>query len=691
MSEMEEFKQIFFAECAELLTDMEDRLMKLEVGVTDKEAFNAIFRAAHSIKGGSGAFGFEAMMQFTHVAEALLDTFREGKQMPTQESTDALLKSVDIITQMLNQYKQGQAPAAGFGGDVLAILKNCAEGKGGASIEKPKPIEAPKPVPAATGVKKKYNIEFSPHPTMLVTGNEPVLILQELSRLGAAIIMADVFSMPLLGDLDPVRCYTKWLIALTSEADKKSIMEVFEFVEGVADITITETIADPEEQKALEVPVETAAVQTTPEVANPAAPVAAKAEEAKPAAAAPAIASIRVDLDKIDRLVNMVGELVITEAMIRAQMRDLPMEKFTDLLKGVDELSHHTRELQEAVMSVRMQPVKSIFSRMPRIVRDTSGQLGKNIQLILSGENTEVDKTVIEQLSDPLTHMIRNSVDHGIEMPAVRVERGKPEQGTIRLSAYQRSGQIIIEIEDDGNGINREKVLAKAKEKGLVAADANLAPEEIDQLIFLPGFSTAEKVTSVSGRGVGTDVVRRNIEALGGTVRITNMPGKGSIFTVSLPLTLAILDGMITRVGVENYIIPITSIIETLRPRAEQVHAVQGRGDVINVRGEFVPLIYLHTVFNVQNAIISASDGLVVLVEAGKQKLGVVVDELIGQQQVVIKSLEENADPVKGISGATILGDGKVSLILEINELKSLSNNYLARPAPNLSTQHSAA
>jgi two-component system chemotaxis sensor kinase CheA len=370
----------------------------------------------------------------------------------------------------------------------------------------------------------------------------------------------------------------------------------------------------------------------------------------------------------------MVGELVITEAMLRAQTTDLPVEKYAAMMRGLDELSQHTRELQEAVMSVRMQPVKSIFSRMPRIVRDISAQLGKDIRLEMSGENTEVDKTVIEQLSDPLMHMIRNSCDHGIETPEKRLEKGKPAQGSIDLSAYHRGGRIIIEIRDDGAGINRERVLGKAREKGLIAEDVTPSDEEIDNIIFMAGFSTAEAVTNVSGRGVGMDVVRRNIESMGGSVRVTNHPNQGSLFTVSLPLTLAILDGMIVRVGAETYIIPITSIIETLRPRAEEIRHVEGHSDVINVRGEFIPLIYLHRTFHIANAERNPSKALVVLVESGERKMGLVVDELIGQQQVVIKSLEANADPVQGISGATILGDGRVSLILEINDLGQMEH-----------------
>ena len=657
MDDMDEFKQIFFTECAELLTDMEARLLNLEEGVTDKEALNAIFRCAHSIKGGSGAFGMDAIMHFTHALEALLDKMRDGILLPTHASIDTLLKSADIVTQMLEAAKENRAPAAGLGADILANLQALVQGT---------PVAAT--VPAATAVLAAptaamyhYTIQFTPHEELFASGNDPLLLLRELGRLGTMEVSTDTGRIPSLEDLNPTHCLLDWSVALQTSAKEEEINEVFEFVCDLSTVSITRKDI-PATQ---EVSAPNAQVVPTLAVIEP----AAKSEEHTKTAAA---TSIRVDLEKVDRLVNMVGELVITEAMLRAQVRHLAEDQFSGLLRGVDELSHHTRELQEAVMAVRMQPVKSIFSRMPRIVRDTATQLNKEIQLILAGENTEVDKTVIEQLGDPLTHMIRNSCDHGIETPDQRVWNDKPAQGTIRLSAYHRSGRIIIEIADDGAGINRDRVLNKAREKGLVAADAQLTDEEIDHLIFLPGFSTAETVTSVSGRGVGMDVVRRNIESLGGNVRITNMPGKGSTFTVSLPLTLAILDGMIVRVGAENYIVPITSIIETMRPKTEEIHAVQGKGDVINFRGEFVPLIYLHQVFHIADAESNPAKALIVLVESGNTRMGLVVDELIGQQQVVIKSLEANADPVKGISGATILGDGKVSLILEINELKSL-------------------
>lgn len=661
MSDMLEFKQVFFNEATELLADMEDRLLKFDLAAADREQLNAIFRCAHSIKGGAGAFGIDPVMNFTHVAEALLDAFRDGRLMPTRTAIDALLRSVDVIRQMLETEMAGGVIDAAPSLVLMEDLKKIANG---AAVEKAPEIEKPRKT-----VHRIYDITFHPHKDLMLTGNEPVHILRALSALGEVELFADTSAISGIDDLEPKDCLIKWSVFLTTSRDEHDIREVFEFVESNADIRLD--LLPGEAIVAAENNVEAESEVASPKTAS--API--QVQESKTAA----VSSIRVDLDKIDRLVNMVGELVITEAMLHAQMRGVPPEHITGIARGLAELSHHTRELQEAVMAVRMQPVKSVFSRMPRIVRDTASQLGKDIEITLHGESTEVDKTVIEQLGDPLTHMIRNSVDHGIEAPDVRLAAGKSERGSIHLSAYHRSGQIIIDISDDGAGINRERVLSKAIEKGLVPVDAQLAPEEIDQLIFLPGFSTAAQVTSVSGRGVGMDVVRRNIESLGGTVRITNTPGEGSVFSVALPLTLAILDGMIARVGAEHYIIPITHIIETLRPAKGDIRHVQGSSDVINVRGEFLPLIYLQDVFDVPGDACTDARRLVVVVESGNSHIGIVVDELVGQQQVVIKSLEENADPVRGISGATILGDGKVSLILEINELQHLGGADLSR------------
>jgi two-component system chemotaxis sensor kinase CheA len=659
VNELDQFKQTYITECFELLSDMESRLMDLDPDSADKESLNAIFRCAHSIKGGSGAFGLDYIMNFTHVLEALLDSMRDGKIRPTRAAVDILLKSVDIVTKMVQAAKDGVRPPEQFGDEVMKQLQQFVSFNESNTQADCSGYGLFDEAPAASGLEQHFDIELSPHESLFTTGNEPLLILRELERLGRATIQANIHRVPPFTALNPSVCYIAWSIALVTSRSEADVREVFEFVENHCDLKITHDAAKDNE---LETPILQVAAETNTK------PFTSEDKTAR----STQTTSIRVDLDKVDKLVNMIGELVITEAMLKAQARDFAVEKHAGLMRGIEELSQHTRELQEAVMSVRMQPVKSIFSRMPRIVRDLSAQLGKDIRLETSGENTEVDKTVIEQLSDPLTHMIRNSIDHGVETPEIRLANGKPPQGVIHLSANHRGGRIIIEIADDGAGINRARVLSKAREKGLIPSDVTPSDDEIDNMIFMAGFSTAEKVTNVSGRGVGMDVVKRNIEGMGGTVRVRNHPKKGSLFSVSLPLTLAILDGMIVRVGEETYIVPITNIIETLRPKPDEVRRVEGHSDVINVRGEFVSVIYLHRIFNIRNAQSDPSQALVVLVESGREKIGLIVDELIGQQQVVIKSLEANADPVQGISGATILGDGRVSLILEINDLANL-------------------
>ncbi len=664
MDEMEQFKQTFFVECAELLADMEERLSALSVDNSGPEEFNAIFRAAHSIKGGAGAFALDQIMRFTHATEATLDALREGRMTLTQPLIQLLLKAGDTITRMLDGERDGKPVDATFGADLLQQMQALTE-SGSTAV-----FMAPTITPVATG-ETMYAVDFAPHGHFFDNGSDPLACLRSLAALGPLEVAVELEKLPALEQLDPTECYLNWMALVTTTAPVADLHECFEFVSDRAAIAI-DVMETALPAPSLSAPV--AAAEPMPYEIS--AQSQSQTTAAQPAAAAAGGNSsgntIRVDLDKIDRLVNTVGELVIAEAMIGARLRNLAPHLAAGLQREMDELAQYTRELQEAVMSVRMQPVKSVFARMPRLVRDTAAQLGKNVQLVTQGENTEVDKTVIEQLADPLTHMIRNSVDHGIETPDQRVWHDKPEQGTITLSASQRSGRILIEISDDGAGISRARVLAKAKEKGLIAADAVLADEEIDQLIFLPGFSTAAAVTSVSGRGVGMDVVKRNIEGLGGTVQLKNVEGQGSHFTISLPLTLAILDGMIVRIGTEHYIIPITSIVETMRPAREAIHAVNGHGDVVNVRGEIIPIVPLREVFEIPRAPEDVDQALMVLVESGVHKMAIVIDELIGQQQVVIKSFEANAGPVAGISSATILGDGKVSLILEINELKQM-------------------
>lgn len=658
MSGFDQFKDTYFNECFELLSSMEEKLLGIDLSVgADLEELNAIFRCIHSIKGGGGAFGLDEIVGFTHIAEALLDVMRDGKVPATQGAIDALLRSVDVTSQMIRLAKENKPVPADMGKDLSEELQGLASASG----QKIAAAKTKQKEKTDSDITKFYRIIFNPHRSMLLSGNEPLLILRELKRLGDLKVKTDISAVPTLDNLKPDDAYFTYVIDLQSAASLETVKEAFEFVDGECTLEITiEAGIDSEIEAA---PQQEAAPKAT-------------AQKQEAGGAVNTATSIRVDIDKVDKLVNMVGEIVIIQAMLAAQSRHLELDKHQELIQGIEDLLQHTRELQEAVMSVRMQPLKSVFSRMPRIVRDIAVQLGKDIRLVTTGENTEVDKTVIELLSDPLTHMIRNSADHGVETPQIRTAAGKPAQGTINLSADSRGGRIIIEINDDGAGINREKVLAKAKDKGLVAKDAVLKDEEIDNLVFLPGFSTADKVSNISGRGVGMDVVRRNIEGLGGALQIINSPNKGCRFIVSIPLTLAILDGMIVRVGIENYIIPIGNIIETMRPKREDVKKIAGGNDVINVRGEFIPVMYLANMFGTRGGVLNAAEALVVLVESGRNKIGLVVDELIGQQQVVIKTLETNSDPVEGISGATILGDGKVSLILDVGKFQQLSHQH---------------
>nr|WP_282189342.1 chemotaxis protein CheA [Azospirillum endophyticum] len=533
-------------------------------------------------------------------------------------------------------------------------------------------------------------------------------MLRALRRLGDAEVVCHLDRLPSLRDLDAELLYLSWTVTLLADprVGRAQIDDVFEFVADDCDIRISAealppAIIPPAEPApaAQPAPVRPPSVQPAanlpepvvpppPPVAPP-APVATSGS-AKPGDGAkrangggtggdhagPTTHTIRVDLDKIDRLVNMVGEMVITQAMIAEHLRDLPPGQFQELLEGLEGLAQHTRELRENVMSIRAQPVSSVFSRMPRLVRECAAMTGKEVMLVTSGETTEVDKTVVENLVDPLTHMIRNSIDHGLEGPEERERVGKPRAGTVHLSAAHRSGRIVIEVTDDGRGINRAKVLSKAIEKGLVQPGSALSDEEIDNLIFLPGFSTVDQVSNLSGRGVGMDVVRRNISSLGGRIGVYSAPGEGSRFVLSLPLTLAVLDGMVISVGDERFVLPLTNIVESLRPKPADLHGLVNKCDVIMARGEYVRLVHLHRLFGIPKAIDDATKGLVVLVETEDgSRLGLVVDEVLGQQQVVIKSLEANFRRLDGVAAATILGDGRVALILDVAGLREMSRH----------------
>ncbi|NFV81735.1 chemotaxis protein CheA [Magnetospirillum aberrantis] len=698
--DLSQFKATYFEECAELLASAEETLSRLQDGSGTVEDLNAVFRCVHSIKGGAGAFSFDDLVHFAHVFETAMDALRSGRAEPSPQLAELLMRGNDVLGDFVRAAQEGVSLASDHGADILAQLAAITEG--GPVAPLPAKAVAPQaapaaPPPAVASVFKCYKIAFQPTLAMLRTGNDPLLMIRELAALGDLDVAVDRSRMPSLTEMDPQAAYLSWTFTLTTDKDRQAIADVFEFVDGdTATITIEEIQgAEEGDGWGLFAPLPTAAPaagasqagdvegdgwglfapQSAPAAEQPAKPASVPATAAPtPAAAAGGqvhTTSIRVDLDKVDRLVNMVGELVITQAMLGQQAIGFSVESHPELIQGLQELSHHTRELQESVMAIRAQPVKALFSKAPRLVRDLSSKLGKQARLVMSGENTEVDKTVIEQLSDPLTHLIRNALDHGLETPEERMAVGKPTEGTIHLAAEHRSGRIIIEISDDGRGIDRKRVLEKAIDKGLVERGQQLTDEQVDMLIFAPGFSTASEVSDVSGRGVGMDVVRKNIQDVGGRVVVQSTPGAGSRFILSLPLTLAVMDGMLVAIGGQRYVLPLTNIVESLRPAAHQARFLVDVGDVLTLRGEYIRLIPLHRLFGIGNAITDPTRGLVVVVETeGGDRVGLLVDELLGQQQVVIKSLDANFRPVEGISAATILGDGRVALILDVGALR---------------------
>jgi len=704
---MEQFKTVFFEECSELLVSLEEGLMELQGGDTDPETMNAIFRSVHSIKGGAGAFNFDELVAFAHIQETLLDEMRSGEIAIEPDYVAVLLRAFDILSELVGAAQSGETLDKNYGSDVANEMKKIMESGGDSPAENPEDksedsmAQADEEHEASeqnVATQHRYLIKFKPFPDLFQSANEPLLLIRELAALGNLDVDVDTGDLPDLEDLEPGKAYFSWTFYLTTEDNLEAIEEVFEFVEGDCELEIRDLgihlsgddfVEDdtaglfgdePEdiaENNKAETAEETASEEKTQtsEPENKAKTLEKPVKKAKPATVV--TQSIRVELEKVDRLVNMVGELVITQAMLREQGSHLLVDQYPHLVQGIEELSRHTRDLQDSVMAIRAQPVKSVFSRMPRLVRELTASLGKKARLIMSGEETEVDKTVTERIGDPLTHMIRNSADHGLESPEERLAAGKPEEGTIHLSAFHRGGRIFIEVKDDGAGINREVVERKAIEKGLIAPDSNLCDEEIDNLIFMPGFSTAESVTNVSGRGVGMDVVRKNIQSLGGRISVTSNPGKGTKFSLSLPLTLAVMDGMVIEIGPEKYVLPLANIIQTLRPVDEEVNNLPNGTSVLMFRGEYIPIVPLYQVFDIKEAIHNPCEGLVVVVEGdGGILIGLMVDELVNQQQVVIKSLESNYEQIEGVSGATILGNGHVSLIIDIASIQEMDGYF---------------
>jgi two-component system chemotaxis sensor kinase CheA len=642
------FRETFFQEVTEHLETMESALLSFRDGKADGETLNAIFRCAHSIKAGAATFGFEATTRFTHVLESLLDRMRGNQIAPSGQLVELLLRSVDVLRALVDAAaRDEEAPPVWEG--VLEELDR-ARVAGEPKQPKPAPEEeaAPPQNPApAPPTAAAYTIGFEPAPELFRLGLDPFLVLRDLAGLGSLTPEADLSRLPALASLDPATCYLGWRLNLETTAPMEQIRDAFAFVEDVATVSIS--------------PVKAGAAAPAVE-ASP-----------KPGVRATTRETIRVATEKVDGLIDLVGELVIAHSMAAAVMNNFTADRLPQLQAAMGDLERHTRELQERAMRIRMTPVGTIFSRFPRLVHDISQTLGKQISLEIGGEETELDKGMVERMVDPLTHLVRNAVDHGIETPEERRQAGKTEQGTLRLTAYHQGGNVIVEVTDDGRGLATARIRSKAIERGLISADENLTEEQIHALIFRPGFSTADTVSDVSGRGIGMDVVKKSVEALNGTVTLQTAAGRGSTIRIKLPLTLAILDGLLLKVGEQTYVMPLISIVESIRPRQEQIRGVAGRGDVIVVRKEPLQLLRLGRIFHIpQNG--EPACGLAVIVEHEGRQLALLVDELLGQQQVVVKSLETNFRKVDGITGATILGDGSAALILDIAGIVAMSH-----------------
>ena len=716
-NEFGQFQEAFFEEAGDHLAIVEEGLLALEQYPEDLDLLNKIFRSAHSIKGTSGMFGFAAVAQFTHKMETLLDLLRNGQKVVTPQIADLLLKSTDCLKMLIDAAKTGSP----VDDETVRRLTGELAAASDTKVKVEAKVEGgPSESSLTSALTSTFLIAWTPPEWLFQRGLDPLQIFKELANLGTlSRVTVDTTKLPELATMDPERCYLSWTMQLETAKDRQVLDSVFEFVRensvlvieqmkveakakvegGPSESSLTSACETGGPKPLGEILVETGVVSretldhalaqqkrvgqilveqhaVTPQQLEQ----ALQKQKQQESAGQPKktdTTSIRVDTDKIDKLINLVGELVITQSMLsdlgaRFEITQIPL-----LLERMAQLEHNTREIQERVMGIRMLPIGTAFSRFPRLVRDLSAKAGKKIQLVLSGEETELDKTVIESIGDPLTHLVRNSADHGLEMPEERLDNNKPELGTIRLSAFHSGGSICVTVEDDGRGLNRDKILAKAIKQGLIAEHEKLSDDQIWPLIFKPGFSTAEKVTDVSGRGVGMDVVKRNIEGLGGAVSIKTALGKGTIFTLKLPLTLAIIEGMTVRVGKETYIVPLLSILESIRPKAGAIKTVVGKGELLDVRNTYLPMMRLYDVFSLQPEHIDPTKAILMILETEGEQVAVMVDEILGQQQVVIKSMEQNFRKIDGIAGATILGDGTVGFILDVRGLIEMSRRMV--------------
>ncbi len=653
-------KESFFAECEDHISSMEGFIMELEENPDDKELLNALFRSVHSIKGNSGCLGFDDIYSFTHRMETVLDRLRNGEMSFTDELASILLESVDCIKDLVESAKKGQ-PAPDNMKDVLRKVSSLpghtetdsTVHREGACHKNNRPSH-----PTDTGLLR---VVFKPDQEILKRGMDPLRLIRKLRELGDPISIKPYFSRPMeLEEIDPELCYLSWDMHLVSKESVEVVESVFEFVKDRSHVEITRLIPSESADDGTSRRDRRVSQKGHGSTQHPSVRPAMQSHHVHGRESS----TIRVDIDKVEQLVNLVGELLITQTIINQLSSGLTGERAGLLEKSISQLKRNTMAIQERVMSIRMLPVGNIFTRFKRLVRDLAAQREKKIGLLISGEDTELDKTVIERLADPLTHLLRNAVDHGIETPEERRNSGKPEEGVVRINAFHEGGKVVITVEDDGRGIDRKKILHKAVEKGLIEDGKSIPDDEIYELIFAPGFSTADKVTDVSGRGVGMDVVKRNMEAMGGAVSIESREGAFTRFTLRLPLTLAIIDGLIVRVGSEKFIIPITTVLESKRPLPEELKTVENRGEVIDFRGRFVPLVRLHRVFGIKPLEERPWCALVVIVSIDGKHYGLLVDELLGEQQVVIKSMG-CLQGITGIAGATILGDGEVALIID--------------------------
>jgi two-component system chemotaxis sensor kinase CheA len=686
--DMSQFFQVFFDETEELLAEMEKLLLAVDVSAPDPEDLNAIFRAAHSIKGGAATFGITDLTEVTHVLESLLDRIRKGEMALTSEHVDAFLAAKDILKMQLDGHRLHTAVDQDAVADVRMMLQSLSQD--------PVPIALPS---ASLDMSAEIHA-----PESIASGDAAHYFRIELPEVAERDVEALAAELGLMGRLIKTPLDEKrFVFTLSTNETADDIIAICSFVLNPDDLKITEETppadsrssgdkaqsaeqTDEERGYGFFEPLENFSTRPAIDVSavTPIASQIAPVDEPSPTGAGDKktaakrdtdktvnnqeSSSIRVGIEKVDQLINLVGELVITQAMIEQRTGSLDPMAHERLLNSVSQLTRNTRDLQEAVMSIRMMPMDYVFSRFPRMVRDLAHKLGKKVDFITHGAATELDKGLIERIVDPLTHLVRNSIDHGIEMPSVRAAAGKAEAGKLSLSAGHQSGNIVIEVSDDGGGLNREKILARARQQGLPVSD-EMPDSDVWQLIFAPGFSTADVVTDVSGRGVGMDVVKRNITSMGGVVDIRSGRGFGTTISISLPLTLAILDGMSIKVGEEIYILPLGYVVESLQPAPADVKDISGQGRVVKVRGEYLPLIPLYQMFGIEPRFTDPSEGIVVILESDGRKAALFIDDLVGQQQVVVKNIESNYRKVVGISGATILGDGGVSLIIDVAAL----------------------